>query len=520
MAPLFLVTFVLVSLGARGSLGLFPLEIMHTSISTNAFINSLSFNSAHALVHALQLHDQQRLNWNDNLVNLGYANNPQQALKDFQELHGKQILNPHPMEYEVQTFTQTKKINTTSLQAPHIVFILMESWGSDWINEQSPNFNILGPLEKHIKQDLFTTRILPSSVATIGSLGSLAIDLPHRLFSPFLTESLYLGVPFQQAPARFLQSKGYQTHFIYGGNLGWRSIDKFLPKQGFQFLHGDHDIQKSFPSLPPENFSHDWGVHDEYVFKYAQALLDKSTQPQFLFILTTTNHPPYTLPKNYSPDSLQIPEPLLKPLIGNPQLNIDRLKAFQYSNQQLGLFLDQLKSSSQESHTILAATGDHSFYIRPYDNLQFFKKWSVPLLIHAPKKYLPNSEPLPKLGMGSHIDIFPTLYNLAFSETSIPSLGRNLLDSRLEPWSYHASSWTSFNEQYGVIINAKGSIVTGLCKTTSLQQEEYTSCPVTAQHERLKLKLLSLMGTADYIFETNRRRNSPQSKVQNQEVKQ
>jgi len=499
LLPLFFTLFLSTFLGARGSLGLFPLEIMHTAISSNSFINSLSFNSTHALVHALQLHDQQGQKWNENLINLGYDKNPSKALQDFTNLANKSITELMPNLYEVQSKTHTDE-KKALLPLPHVVFILMESWGSDWFSEQSPTFNILGAFEKHKNEDLFTTQILPSHVATIGSLGSLVIDLPHRLYSPFLTESAFLGVEFKHAPARFLHEKGYETHFIYGGNLGWRSIDQFLPRQGFQFLHGDHDIRKLFTSIPDENFTHDWGIHDEYVFKYANSLLEKATKPQFLFILTTTNHPPYVLPKNYLPPPLEFSSKITNTIIGDKPLAIDRLKAFQYSNQQLGFFLDQLKASTFSSNTIIAVTGDHSFYIRPYDNLQFFQKWSVPLYLYAPKKYLPNPTES-HIEMGSHIDIFPTLYNLIFSDTTFYSLGHDLLDPIQKPWAFHTSSWSSFDQQFGIIINAKGEIINNLCKDSN---GTYQPCQKSTSHESLKIKLNSLMGTADYLFENNK----------------
>lgn len=533
----YIFTFLSVSLGARGTLGLFPLEIMHTAISPHSFINSLSFNGFHALARAFQLRDQQELPWNENLRQLGYAANPTQALIDFTTLSQKTLKELGPNQYQISSITRTLSLNTLSSpatssaptnpsnpflsqnpqaldpklnnsprpqqQLPHLVVVLMESWGSDWMSEQSSTFDILGALNKHIKKNLFTPYILPSHVATIGSLGSLTVDLPHRLFSPFLTESAFLAVEFQQTPARFLHDKGYDTHFIYGGNLGWRSIDQFLPRQGFQFLHGDHDIQKLFSSTPEENIVHDWGIHDEYVFQYAKTILEKAHKPQFLFILTTTNHPPYNLPKSYHAPSLQMPIALSKQIIGNTPLALDRLKAFQYSNHQLGLFLDQIKTSSLNEQTIVAATGDHSFYVRSYDNLQFFKKWSVPLLISAPERFLAQA-PSKTLSFGSHIDIFPTLYNLIFSQTPYYSLGHDLLDSSQTPWAFHSPSWSSFDQKVGIIINAKGEIITSLCKELSAPLDNYKPCPKTDLHTLLQKRLVSLMGTTDYLFEGNR----------------
>lgn len=487
--------FVALGLGARGTFGLFPLEIMHTAISSHAFINSLSFNGVHALAHAIQLYDQQHQAWNENLLQLGYQDNPQQAIVDFKDSihHNGEVDRDFPL-----TRTTSKKINPPS-RLPHVVVVLMESWGSDWMKKDASQFNLLGAFSKHKSADLFTPYLMPSSVATIGSLGSLAVDLPHRFYSPFLTESSYLGVPFTTAPAEVFKKQGYQTHFIYGGNLGWRSIDKFLPKQGFENLHGESQIKKLITNYSEDEVNHDWGVYDEFVFQYAHDLLKKATTPQFLFILTTSNHPPYTLPKHYPALPLEMGPEIDQSLIGDLQLDHDRLKVYQYANQQLGLFLDDIKKEPLVNNTIIAATGDHSFYIRPYENLEFFEKWSVPLYLYLPPNY--RSQTKKTLTIGNHIDIFPTLYNVIFSEMPFHSLGMDLLNPTSEAWAFHGPSWTSFDENFGVIISPKGNMVASLCRG---KENRFEACPIGTSHEKLRKHLISMMGTADFIFEKQR----------------
>jgi phosphoglycerol transferase MdoB-like AlkP superfamily enzyme len=310
-------------------------------------------------------------------------------------------------------------------------------------------------------------------------------------------------VEFSTAPARLFREQGYQTHFIYGGNPGWRSIDKFIPRQGFEKLHGESQIKNKFPAVMESNLLHDWGVYDRYVFEYASMILREAQQPQFLFILTTSNHPPYTVPSDYQAPPLEFSETLNQKLIGNLQLNQDRLRAYQYANDQLGLFLNQMSKNSLDQRTIVAATGDHSFYIRAYDNLELMEKWSVPLYLQIPEAYRPH--PLKPLSMGSHIDLFPTLYQLALSEASYLSVGQDLLDPNYEPWSFHTPSSSSLNEQAGVILSPKGEWIATLCRSS---EQKYQSCPPTEIHQRLRNKLRSLMGTADYLFEYERQKGN------------
>ena len=531
---LYILTFFSVSLGARGTLGLFPLEIMHTSISSHNFINTLCFNSAHALVHAIQLYDQQHQSWNENLKQLGYNENYIQALRDFTN----ETKNNSEIYFQV-----TAKKKSLDQPLPHVVVILMESWGSDWIMQKE--VDLLGPLKNHLQQDLFTPWMMPSHVATIGSLGSLIVDLPHRFFSPFLTESQYINVQFTHSPARIFKEKGYKTHFIYGGNLGWRGLGPFLPKQGFQYLHGDHEILKFFENEDSnKEKEHDWGIYDEFVFDYAYKILEQAKTPQFIFILTTSNHPPYTVPSHFNPNSIKLSNTLKGNIIGDIKMAEDRLKVYEYANHQLGIFLDKIKMPNQitnqnlANHTIVAATGDHSFYIKSYDNLALFEKWSVPFYLYLPKWLRPSNNSysnssnhslndssthsyinssflrpisdesiiLP-ITIASHIDIFPTLYNLIFSELKYFSLGQNLLDKNKKPWAFHTPSKSVFEESIGLLLKSNGETLNTICKSEK-NKITYVPCPSTPQHETLRKKLTGMMGYADFVFKTETQTSS------------
>lgn len=483
-----------VGLGARGSLGLFPLEIMHTAISSHSFINTLSFNGFHALGRAIILYEQQSKVWNRHLIDFGYGEDFKKAILDF---HGNTPINGEPSLRLIWKTTDKKDLSQKPL--PHVIVVLMESWGSDWMREDSPTFNVLGAFAPHKEQDFFTPNIMPASNATIGSLGSLIVGLPHRFHSPFLTESYYLDVEFSTAPAKIFQAQGYQTHFIYGGNPGWRSIDRFVPRQGFETLHGESQIKTFFQQTNDNDLLHDWGVHDEFVFKYAEALLAKAERPQFIFILTTTNHPPYSLPSNYQLLPQTFDPTKDQQLTGDVSLNKQRLRAYQYSNHQLGLFLDRLKKGAQGSKLLIAATGDHGFYIRPYSNNELLKKWAVPLYLHLPPTHRPP--PGASLRLGSHGDVFPTLYNLLFSQLTYLSLGQDLLKEGIQPWSFHPPSSSALNEQAAIIIGDKGDIKESFCKQPA---GAYIDCPINLTHEELRKRLTSLMGTADFIFEQER----------------
>jgi phosphoglycerol transferase MdoB-like AlkP superfamily enzyme len=495
------ISFLLLFLGARGSLGLFPLEIMHTAISKNQFINVLAFNGPHALARAAQLKLQQSGQWNEGMKKYGYNNKPEQAVADFLGVAVNGIPKDKPL---LALLRKTDRNEFLEAHPPHVVFILMESMGSDWLaRHKLPSLNLLGGLEKHFKADFLFKNFMPASAATIGSLGTLLTNLPPRTMAPFLTDSEFIRIPFSTAPALHFKSKGYETRFIYGGNLGWRDLAKFVPLQGFDKLHSEVDMQELNPGAEFEK--HDWGAYDEYVFQLTEKLLNEAKKPQFIFILTTTNHPPYTFPKNYSLLPLEISDSLRKQLIGEPALAEKRLQVYQYANQQLGIFMDNIKASSLRHNTIAAASGDHSFYILPYDNQELLAKWGVPFYLYLPEEYFPNKKTKADLDLqmstyGSHIDIFPTLYHLALSDLSYTAVGHNLLIAHKDQWAIHAASQSIFNQDGLVYVHSNSNYAA----FSWTDGKKPLNSELTENLAKAKKHFESLFSITDLLFENEK----------------
>jgi len=470
---------------ARGSIGLFPLGPADTVISRDPFLNHLSSNGIHALHRAFKLRRLQNVSWDSNLKNFGYED-PKQAFADFYQIPLAQV-----PENPLQLFHQKTSVNPWARAThPHVVVIVMESFGGFWLRFHSPQFNLLGELERHIQQDHFLKNFLPATGSTVGSLSSLMISAPHRPVGNFLTESQYLQVPFRSSPARIFAKAGYETRFIYGGNPGWRDMNKFARFQGFEHVEGDVDMQAK---LGPFKEVHDWGVYDEDVFRYVKTILQGATKPQMILVMTTTNHPPYQIPSTYQAP-LQTPPPELKDrLVGDPQIIEARFRTYLYSTQKLGEFLTDLKSSPLKDNTILAATGDHGFLLVNFSDEELLQKWTVPLFLYTPPA---AQAQMPKETFGSHMDIFPTLYNLSLSNTPYDALGVNLLDPKAPHYGFHASS---------LAVGADGAVVIhGKTATNhydwSGAYDKLTPAAPTPARESMALRYRSLMSLLDYYF--------------------
>lgn len=482
----FFVLFVLNGIGARGSLALFPLSEMDTGISKSIFVNHLSFNGVRALTRAIELKSQQNSKWDSNLRHYGYGENYRKAFADFYQISEDQVPTD-PLQLMKKT---TPKNAWAEKTRPHVVLLVMESMGAYWFNYNHPDFNLLGDFEKHLQQDTYLTHFLSSTNATIGSLSCLMIGSPQRPISEFLTESSYLQVPFRSSPARVFKSAGYKARFLYGGNPGWREVNKFAFQQGFDAVDGENEIAEGLGEIKEK---HDWGIYDEDLFNYVLKTLSDAKEPQFLLTMTTTNHPPYQLPSTYQAPPLNAPAELKNRLIGDAALAEKRFKTYRYSSDKLAEFMTKLKNSPLKDKVIVAITGDHTFWIVNFTEQELLQKGSVPFYLYLPDAIRKKLDPE---AFGSQSDIPPTLYNLALSETPYYSLGRDLFDK--------TGDFAVNNS--GLIVDRSGGVLTS-GKAENDQPldwegsyERLVRGENTEHKKQLAVKYKSLMSILDYYF--------------------
>lgn len=452
------IIFILLFIGARGTFALFPLGDHDTVISSRPFLNTLSFGTAHAFSRAIKLKREQMATgesaWNANLKEFGYLNQEDQAFEDFFQ----KKMAAGQTRYDLMKITS--KLNLKTNSKPHVVLIVMESWGYYGLQFQSAEFDLIGDMKKHFSEDLLNVNFQSSTGATTGSLSCLLAGIPQRPISAFLTENEYLGTKLSTSPAVIYKKMGYQTHFIYGGNPGWRDMNKFALAQGFDTVEGELDIEKKITenNLPTAG-RHDWGVYDEDVFKYIELTLKTATTPQLMVVMTTTNHPPYELPKTALDHHLDInffPE---KNLLIDPALARSRFTTFRYSSDALSDFLNATKKDSDlNSKTIVAATADHTFWVKNFSNTETFMRSAVPFYVYVPdelKKQL-SAEQIKnfKNSFGSHQDIWPTLYELSLPQSTYETFGRSLFDEATQSFAF-TNGHALFTKNRAVFVNTQ-----------------------------------------------------------------
>ncbi|WP_260923595.1 LTA synthase family protein [Aliarcobacter butzleri] len=430
---IFLIFLVINFLMIRGTLGMYPLGKMIPNVSTNDYINKMSQNGVRAFITAYGHKKEFSSRSYDLIKETGFEKNIKEAFKihkNGQDIDENNLLN--------NITYSTKKVDNEDY---NVVIIMVESFGMPILKYQSKEFDIMGNLKKHFDEDILFTNIISEGDGTISSLESLLLNIPYRPNAFPFSQSTYKQTRFDYTPAFLYDKAGYETTFIYGGDLTWRDLGNFVKFQGYKNVEGKQDIFNSLEiTKSKDEYFHPWGIFDEYLYKHILEKLENSKQKEFIVALSTNNHPPYNVPNDYISKSLIYSENLKNHITGDFNLAQQRFKSYAYALDSLGKFLDEFKQSRFKDNTIIVITADNNTVegIMKYDDNPTFTSKNIPIYFYLPKK-LKDKLDINTTVAGSQKDIFPTLYNLTLDSRNYISIGSNLFDIMLPHYGFNGS---------------------------------------------------------------------------------
>ncbi|MEI8055016.1 MAG: LTA synthase family protein [bacterium] len=378
-------------IGFRGSVGHRPIQLKDAGVTTDAFLNKAIISPYSALKYAID--DYQDIN---------------------QAEHGDVSLSVHDMQV-IANMKKTAKGSTLS-QPRHIFVIIGESLDAWPLQRQYDEFNLTPNLHKIIADDrsIYFKYFLPCASGTMETLNTIiagVLDAGQHINYQKSAHS-----PYPTALATQFKKLGFTPQFFYGGYLSWQHVGDFARAQDFVSVYGAAHI-KNWQQ------TNEWGVDDRTLFEFIATTIKAAKTPTFNVIMTTSNHPPFSIDLEREGFHKEKIAKLLAQY-PNTNTNVNELGHIWYADKTIGEFIKKI--TAIDSTALFAITGDHFGRRHILPNPSSFEVTAVPLII-----YNLSLCKTACLTAGSHLDLSATLIELVAPKGfTYYAMGDNLLDKR------------------------------------------------------------------------------------------
>lgn len=313
-SPLILLTFTggLLFLAIRGGIGKSTMNIGTAYFSENQFLNHAAVNPAFSLLSStLKAESYEKLY-------RFYSEEERKAI--FEEL-----------SYNTASIDDKIILNT---QRPNIVVIILEGFGATFIEPLGGKPNITPNFNRLSKEGILFTQCYANSFRT--DRGTICTLSGYPSFPGISVMKLPQKSRTLPSIAASLSQEGYQTDFLYGGDINFTNMKSYLLSTGYQTAKGDTHFPVSVRK------THAWGVTDIIAFDtlYNQITAVKDNAPRFTTFLTLASHEPWKVPYHRIKKD-------------------EKANAMAYTDHCIGRFITQLKKTTAWHDLLLIFIADH-----------------------------------------------------------------------------------------------------------------------------------------------------------------
>lgn len=306
-------------------------------------------------------------------------------------------------EYSIKR-TLSDSLNSNS--KPNVVFILMESMSASFMSRYDNENNITPFLDSIAKQSLVFDNLYATGNRTVRGMEAVTLSIPPTPGQSIVKRQNNANL---YTISNVFKDKGYQCNFFYGGDGYFDNMNAFYGGNGFDIYdRGRGSILSDAIKTTRHNiedtemtFENAWGICDEDIYKKMIKVADeydKKRKPFLNFIMTTSNHRPYTYPNN----KIDIPS------------GTGRDGAVKYADFAIQQLFKVAINKPWFKNTIFVFVADHCASSAGKDEIDV-KNYHIPAIVYGSKFIQPRE--VSKLC--SQIDIFPTIFGqLNWSYTS------------------------------------------------------------------------------------------------------
>jgi len=282
----------------------------------------------------------------------------------------------------------------------NVMLIVVESLSAKFVGAYGNTQGLTPNLDQLAQQSLVFDQLYATGTRTVRGLEAISLSIPptpgHSIVKRPHNENLYnISTEFN--------NRNYDVNFFYGGYGYFDNMNYFFGNNGFKVIDRTDFAENEV------HFANAWGVADEDVFTKAIARGTEaynSKRPFFNFIMTTSNHRPFTYPSG----RVAIPS------------GDGREGAVQYTDYAIGKLIEDARKQPWFNDTVFIVIADHCAGVAGKTALPV-ADYHIPMLIYSPAHIKPQHVAT----IASQIDLAPTLLSLLNFSYDSEFFGHNAL---------------------------------------------------------------------------------------------
>lgn len=293
-------------------------------------------------------------------------------------------------------------------QARNVVIILLESWGSAYIDALAgTNYGATPFMDSIIRQSSVWTQTYAAGQRSIEGIQAILTSVP------LLEGQRTIGWGLEQNRMTTLASEaekqGYHTVMMQTSARRSFHVDAIAGAIGFSSYYGMED----FPELrdyPVDTPTFGWDYEGLMFFADYMHRPENTSRPLFSFFFTGTSHEPF-------------PDPGAQfHLFPHGEDNIKSyLNTLHYSDWSLQQFMERMSHHPRYNNTVFIFVADHVLKASSDSRYESFR---IPLIIYSPDGSIPAQT---ITEVASQYDVLPTVASLLGVTDEISTFGRSLL---------------------------------------------------------------------------------------------
>lgn len=289
--------------------------------------------------------------------------------------------------------------SVTVEQKPNVIFICIESLSGSFLGSMGNDKNLTPNIDALAHESIFFTNLYATGTRTVRGMEAITLSIPPTPGRSIVKRKNNTGL---FTIGEVFKEKGYDRNFFYGGDGYFDNMNTYFGGNGFNIIDRgrgfllDKSITTKRTNIEDDEvtFENAWGVCDTDIYNKVikeSDMAHKAGKPFFDFVMTTSNHKPYTYPEG----KIDIPS------------GSSRDGAVKYTDYAIGEFLRVARTKPWFKNTVFVIMSDHCANSAGRGELDV-QNHHIPALIYN----LPNEQPKKIETMSSQIDLFPTLFGL------------------------------------------------------------------------------------------------------------